>query len=203
MKKSCATHNGTDAGETATNAAAFTARRAGNIEFRKAALEDIPIIRGMADIVFRSTYAEILSPEQMEYMMDRMYSEDSLKGQIAGQGKEFLIIEAGGIPAGYVSFEQESVLGDGRKLFHLQKLYVMAEFRKKGLGRAAVEHVLKMLRQSEPDGFRVELNVNRQNPATGFYEKLGMRRVREGDFPIGGGFYMNDYIYALDFPASY
>ena len=44
----------------------------------------------------------------------------------------------------------------------------------------------------------MELNVNRENPATGFYEYIGMIRDRQGDFPIGNGFYMNDYIYVLD-----
>ena len=44
----------------------------------------------------------------------------------------------------------------------------------------------------------MELNVNRSNRALHFYERMGMRRLREGDFPIGGGFYMNDYIMGLD-----
>ena len=44
----------------------------------------------------------------------------------------------------------------------------------------------------------MELNVNRKNPALGFYEHLGMQKVRSGDFPIGHGFYMNDYIMGLD-----
>ena len=44
----------------------------------------------------------------------------------------------------------------------------------------------------------MELNVNRNNPALGFYEHMGMKKVREGDFPIGNGYYMNDYIMGLD-----
>ena len=27
---------------------------------------------------------------------------------------------------------------------------------------------------------------------------MGMRRLREGDFPIGEGYYMNDYIMGLE-----
>ena len=42
------------------------------------------------------------------------------------------------------------------------------------------------------------LTLNRRNPALHFYERMGMRCLREGDFPIGGGFYMNDYIMGLD-----
>ena len=39
-----------------------------------------------------------------------------------------------------------------------------------------------------------ELNVNRGNPALGFYRHLGMQLSRSGDFDIGGGFFMNDHI---------
>ena len=33
---------------------------------RRATTEDIPLIRSMADVSFRDTYRDILSPEQME-----------------------------------------------------------------------------------------------------------------------------------------
>lgn len=168
------------------------------MKIRIATIEDIPMIRAMADVVFRQTYAEILSPAQMEYMMDWMYSADSLRSQIADDGRFFYVAETAGRPAGYVSFELEGATDDGRRLYHLQKLYVMPEFQKTGLGRSLLEHVKGCLAELEPGGCRVELNVNRGNPAVGFYEHVGMVRDRQGDFPIGEGFYMNDYIYAMD-----
>ena len=45
---------------------------------------------------------------------------------------------------------------------------------------------------------RIELNVNRRNKALDFYRREGMHIARTGDFPIGGGFYMNDYIMAVE-----
>ena len=168
------------------------------IDIIKATSDAIPEIQGMADVVFRQTYADILSPEQMEYMMDWMYSTDSLREQVGGKGKYFFIAEADSIPAGYVSFEFEKELPDGRNLYHLQKLYVMPGYQHSGLGKALVEFVRDFLSELEPTGCRVELNVNRNNSAVGFYEHLGMVRDRAGDFPIGNGYYMNDYIYALD-----
>ena len=29
-------------------------------------------------------------------------------------------------------------------------------------------------------------------------QHMGMRKLREGDFPIGNGYYMNDYIMGLE-----
>lgn len=168
------------------------------IKIRQASLSDIPSIQGMAQVVFRRTYAKILSPEQMEFMLDWMYSQKSLEEQIAGQGKCFFLAEDEKGPCGYVSYEFQEILEDGRKLFHLQKIYVMPDRQGEGLGRKLFEHVITRLMTLESSPFRVELNVNRDNVAVSFYERMGMIRAREGDFPIGHGFYMNDYIYALD-----
>lgn len=168
------------------------------MKIRKATVQDIRSIRAMADVVFRQTYAGILSPEQMEYMMDWMYSAESLRSQITDEGRYFYIAEYGGTPAGYVSFEYEGQQVNGLRLYHLQKLYVMPGYQKTGLGRLLLEHVKGRLAEMEPDGCKVELNVNRGNPAVGFYEHMGMCRDRQGDFPIGHGFYMNDYIYTFD-----
>lgn len=168
------------------------------IKIRQACPDDIALVYGMADIVFRKTYADILSPDQMEYMMDWMYSEDSLKEQITGDGKYFCIAEYDGTPAGYVSFEFERALPDGRSLYHLQKLYVLPGYQGRGLGGAMLDHVKSFLAGACPEGCRIELNVNRNNPAVGFYERSGMTRAGQGDFPIGNGYYMNDYIYAVE-----
>ena len=42
------------------------------------------------------------------------------------------------------------------------------------------------------------LNVNRNNNAVSFYRKMGMEILGQGDFDIGSGYYMNDYIMSLD-----
>ena len=42
------------------------------------------------------------------------------------------------------------------------------------------------------------MSGSRPNPALGFYLHMGMKKVSEGDFDIGGGYYMNDYIMAID-----
>ena len=42
---------------------------------------DINIIRELALTAFPDTYKDILTPEQIEYMLDWMYSEESLNKQ--------------------------------------------------------------------------------------------------------------------------
>lgn len=169
-----------------------------NFTIRHATQADIPAIKKLADVVFRATYAPIISPEQMEYMLEWMYSEKSLIDQITLPGKAFFVASEGDRPIGYVTVERDGNTPDGLPLFHLQKLYLLPTEQGKGYGKKMFHFLVDYLKSICPGQFRIELNVNRHNKAVGFYEAIGMYRSREGDFPIGDGFYMRDYIYAYD-----
>lgn len=160
---------------------------------RQATTQDIPLVRQMADIAFRHTYREILSPEQMEYMMDWMYSEESLMRQMTKDGHHYFIAQEEDTSVGYVSISQEE-----EDTFHLQKIYVLPNCQKSGTGKALLQHALSYIKKIHPDPCLVELNVNRANPAVGFYHKMGLSILRQGDFPIGNGFFMNDYIMGIN-----
>lgn len=99
---------------------------------------------------------------------------------------------------GYVSFRFERQLDDGTKLFHLEKLYVLPEYQRTGLGLLLFNKVVESVKRIAGGPARIELNVNRYNSAVSFYEHLGMHKARTGDFPIGHGYFMNDYIMAMD-----
>jgi len=161
---------------------------------RKATLDDIPAIQAMAEVVFRQTYATMISPEQVDYMMVMMYSYQSLLTQMTS-GRNVFLIEDG---KGFTSFHHVGRAEDGLEVFHLDKLYVMPSQQGKGLGKMLFDAVVSEIRKTSFGQPRIELNVNRDNPAVGFYEHIGMRRVRQGDFPIGKGFFMNDYIMSID-----
>ena len=161
---------------------------------RKATPSDIPAIRKMADTVFLHTYRDILIPQQMEYMMEWMYSEESLHEQMETLGHQYFILSVEGSDAGYVSFNIEEE-DDTRILFHMQKIYLLPELQGRGFGAQLLKHAEVCMKASGgAKAVRYELNVNRNNRAVSFYERMGLYKDREGDFPIGGGFYMNDYI---------
>ena len=162
-------------------------------EIRKATIADIPLINRLAWIVFPHTYKEILSPEQMEYMMDWMYSTENLHKQMTEDGHIYFLAFEGNEPAGYLSIQPE-----GEHTYHLQKIYVLPSFQGKKLGKLLFEHAIKAIKELHPEPCQMRLNVNRQNKALTFYEKMGMKKVDEGDFHIGNGYYMNDYIMGLD-----
>lgn len=159
---------------------------------RKATTDDIPLINRMAQIVFPATYQEILSKEQLDYMMDWMYSPQNLHKQMEEEGHIYYIAYKGGEAAGYVSIQPE-----GEHLFHLQKIYVLPHFQGCHLGKVLFEQAVKAIKEIHPEPCEMYLNVNRNNKALQFYKHMGMEKVSEGDFHIGNGYYMNDYIMGL------
>lgn len=162
---------------------------AGAPKIRQAGLEDIPLIRKMADVAFRETYKSIITPEQIDYMMDWMYSAGSLERQMTEERNAFFLCDG----KGYASIRPDGEK-DGRSRFHLEKLYVLPEYQGKGVGRALLGRALEYARAQAGGEAIVELNVNRNNPAVGFYEKMGFTVDHDVDNPIGNGFFMNDHI---------
>lgn len=160
---------------------------------RKATTNDIALINQMAWVVFPHTYHIILTPEQIDYMMEWMYSEKSLQKQMEEDGHIYYLAFKEDEAAGYLSIQPE-----GEHVFHLQKIYVLPSFQGMNLGKMLFEQAIKAIKELHPAPCQMRLNVNRQNKALTFYERMGMTKVDEGDFPIGNGFYMNDYIMGLD-----
>ena len=161
------------------------------VEIKKANQTDIALINKLANIAFPDTYATILTAEQIAYMLDWMYSPVSLQTQME-QGHNYYIGYSDGVPFGYLSVQREDTT-----TFHLQKIYLLKEFQKKGLGELLFKKAISHIHSVCSNPCRMILNVNRNNTAKTFYERMGMQKIDEGDFPIGNGYYMNDYIMGI------
>lgn len=161
---------------------------------RKATLEDVELINILAEEIFNATYQDILSPEQLEYMFDMMYSPKNIETQMQELGHQYFIAYHEENPVGYLSVEQQ-----GEQLFHLQKIYILPKCHGKGMGKELIEYAFNYAKSvCKYDSCTVELNVNRNNKALQFYYKMGMHISRSGDFDIGGGYFMNDHIMAIE-----
>lgn len=156
---------------------------------RKATVDDRFLIHELASRVWENTYGTILSKEQLDYMFDMMYAPENIRKQMEEWHHQFFIISADNTPAGYLSVEKT-----GDDTYNFQKIYSVPEAHGTGIGRFIIEQGVEYLRRIHPGPFTVELYVNRQNPAVGFYEHMGLRKKDTRDYPIGNGYYMNDYI---------
>jgi RsiW-degrading membrane proteinase PrsW (M82 family)/ribosomal protein S18 acetylase RimI-like enzyme len=157
-----------------------------SITLHKASDKDVLLIRELSLQVWPQTYASVLSPEQIQYMMNLMYSEAALHQQMH-DNHHFYIVYNAGIPIGFVSYGEIEP-----HLFKLHKIYLLPLQQGRGTGRIVLEQIMERVKREGAAVLR--LNVNRNNPAQHFYKKLGFEVVQEQDIDIGHGYFMNDYV---------
>lgn len=156
-----------------------------NLQYRKATIYDVDIIFGLADRIWRNHYISIISIEQIEYMLNKMYSSQSLIKQM-NDGHNFILVYDSEIPIGYISYSSND-----DKNFFLHKFYVDSSIQNKGIGSLLFDYVLKSIENAKT----IELTVNRQNfKAINFYFKHGFKIKSVEDFDIGNGYFMNDFV---------
>ena len=153
---------------------------------RRATEADIDTIHEMAHTIWPSTFGNILSAEQISYMLNLIYSKPSLQSQVE-QGHIFLIAEEDGNAVAYADY---SLLKN--TIYKLNKIYILPSHQGKGIGRLLIEHIIQSIKKENATSLL--LNVNRYNKAKGMYERLGFKVIGEEDIDIGKGYFMNDYI---------
>lgn len=156
-------------------------------EIKKASTADIPLIRELTFRIWPQTYAPILSQEQIDYMLDMMYSETSLTKQMTTEGCHFIIVYENKKPVGFASFGETEP-----GIWKLHKIYILPTQQGKGSGRFALDYIIETIK--EKGATALQLQVNRYNKAKDFYEKLGFAVIKIADFDIGNGYFMNDYV---------
>ena len=141
-------------------------------------------IREMAVRIWHHYYPDIISREQIDYMLEKMYSIESLRSQMQS-GHSFYLIRKADKNVGFVSVNPVS---SGE--WFLNKLYIDPEEAGHGVGTEVLKQ-LEVLTRART----MRLTVNRQNyKAINFYFKNGFRIESVKDFDIGGGYQMNDFV---------
>ena len=160
------------------------------MEIKKVGIEAIPLIQSIAKSTWAVAYKEIISTQQLDFMLDLMYSTASLQNQLQQKDHQFVVAYHENIPAAFAAYDIKGPITES--IFKLHKIYVLPDQQGKGIGKSLLQFVLEDI--SAMGAKYLQLNVNRQNKAIGFYKKLGFTIVAEVDVPIGNGFFMNDYI---------
>jgi GNAT superfamily N-acetyltransferase len=157
-------------------------------EIRKIHVGELNLIQKIAYKTWPSTFASILSSEQIDYMLDWMYSLDKLKVQIKN-GHDFYVFFSENESVGFIGVELNTSINS----LKIHKLYVLPNQQGKRIGQqliAFVEHVYSCQ--------KIYLNVNRFNAAVEFYFKLGFVIEREENIDIGNGYLMEDFVMRKD-----
>src|SRR5215217_3583028 len=153
---------------------------------RQATVNDVKIIRQMAEEVWWPTYSPILSAEQIKYMLGAIYSAEKITTQIVNQEQTYLLLTDNEKPVGFASYSPRE---DNADIYKLHKLYCLPSTQGKGCGKMLINKVETEVLSAGKNV--LELNVNRYNKAFSFYEKMGFVIAYEEDIAIGP-YWMND-----------
>lgn len=140
--------------------------------------ESIENLSKLAFDIWFEYYENILSNDQIEYMLNKYLSVDAIKS-------EYLHLT-------YVMIHDKEDIGffvyQMKDEIFLSKLYIKKSHREKGYGKK----VMDFLKQFDKP---ITLTVNKHNhDAIHFYQTHGLIIVKEVVTDIGSGYVMDDYI---------
>ena len=160
------------------------------IKLVKTKEEELSKITELAELIWKKYYIEIITMDQIEYMMNKFYSNDSLKTQILN-GQIFYFVKIKTDVLGFVSLSK-----DDKGVYFIHKFYLMPDQHRKSLGTAVMQEIENEIKVTqEVNNYKIKLTVNRQNfKAINFYFKNGFTIESVEDFDIGESYLMNDFV---------
>ncbi len=163
------------------------------MNIRQLTKEELRKVQSIAHRTWPTTFANILSAEQIVYMLNWMYSLEMLESQL-DKGHTFLLAEEEGKELGFAGFELNYSEGPKAKL---HKIYLLPEAQGKGAGKALILEVADRARKAGQKSLL--LNVNKYNQkAIDFYSRIGFNEIYKEVIDIGNGYVMDDVVMELN-----
>ena len=156
-----------------------------DLKLIRASAKDVDTINRLAILIWNQYYIDIISQNQINYMLDLMYSPKNLSEKIINKNEDFYLIQKQNNYIGFLSVQNKK-----ENSWFLNKFYINQDFASNGFG-SKILHELKEMLSIE----KLRLTVNRQNfKSINFYFKNGFKIDHVEDFDIGNGFVMNDFV---------
>ncbi len=157
------------------------------ITFQIVTIEKFKQLAELANIIWHEYWTEILSPEQIDYMVDKFQSENAIINQYKNENYTYYFITLNKENIGYFGISEKQYF-----LF-LSKFYIKKDFRHNRFGTKAFELIKKIAKDKNYKS--IKLTVNKYNKNTiQIYLKWGFKIVDSVITNIGNDFVMDDYI---------
>lgn len=154
----------------------------------EATIKDFKTIQEIAYKSWMDTYGDILSKEQIDYMLNLFYSDKTLIENLNEKGHHFLLVNNGAVCLGFASYEHNYL---NKKITRLHKIYLLPEAQGKGMGKLLIDTIENLAKENH--SVAISLNVNKYNKAFSFYKKIGFEMVSEEALLLDHGYKMEDY----------
>ena len=153
--------------------------------------QTIKTVENLGIEIWNEHYMNIISKEQIDYMLNKFQSFSAIKSQI-NEGYIYYLLNYASNNVGYFSIQKNE------KSLFLSKLYIKKDYRKLGIGRAALDFIKKEATALGLNNINLVVNKNIKNSITA-YIKNGFTIDKEIITEIGNGFIMDDYVMSYKF----
>ncbi|MFT3996387.1 MAG: GNAT family N-acetyltransferase [Asticcacaulis sp.] len=160
---------------------------------RRIEVEDLPIVRDLAMIIWPRLYRNVVSPVQMDAILSHLFDLDTLEDDMETRGHVYWVAEINGRPVGFLSAEGHDAQ------VNIHKVYVLEDYRGGGIGKAMMQAALDHF----ADARTLSLIVPKDHDhGIGFSLKSGFSFDREEPTRVGG-YDLTNYIMRKDLtPAA-
>lgn len=167
-----------------TKARGAPKRLLSSFSIRTATLADAEALAELGTRTFRETFAKDNTPEDMADYLAEHFGGGLQRAELEDSAVLFLLLEAQGLPAGYVKLRRGAANARGRRPLEICRFYVDRAWHGRG---AALELMAAIEALAARDGHdELWLAVWEHNArAIRFYEKHGFVRVGEQPFRLG------------------
>jgi GNAT superfamily N-acetyltransferase len=160
------------------------------INYQIATKNDIDLITQLAIKIWNAHYVSIIGQKQVDYMLNWMYSAESLLDQMIVKKHQFYLIRNENQAIGFFSFSTQN-----NKDYFIHKFYIDQQISNTGIGSKSLNYLIEVVNPKS-----LTLTVNRSNfKSINFYFKNKFKIDKVEDFDIGNGYVMNDFVMVREF----
>ena len=110
-------------------------------------------VQEIAKLTWPDTFKEILSPDQIDYMLNWMYSAESLLDQMIVKKHQFYLIRNENQAIGFFSFSSQN-----SEDYFIHKFYIDQQISNTGIGSKSLNYLIEVVKPKS-----LMLTVNRSN----------------------------------------
>ena len=151
---------------------------------------EVAMVADLAKIIWNEHYVPIIGQAQVDYMLGKYLTQETISEQIKQEGYEYFLISSSEQPIGYIGIVEKS-----NELF-LSKLYILNSERVKGIGRFGIDYLVARCKVNRLAFITLTVNKNNLNSIRA-YEKMGFEKYGEVVSDIGSGYVMDDFLMRL------
>ncbi len=163
----------------------------GHVAFEKAESEsDFETIHELAVDIWHEAYRNILSCEQIDYMVNGLLTPEAIEASINSSEYKYKIVRLNGEPVGFFAYCPAKYYDSARTSgIFLSKLYLSEYARGKHIASTVISDLPRP----------IVLTVNKMNKNTiAIYKHFGFKIIQNVCRDIGNGYVMDDFVMELN-----